>query len=604
MRGVGDLDERSCADRRTSIAPVAARVLASIVALALVGCGGSSDTADKRATHAYLQAAYSYEQMAMTNIPAVHTAAIRFANKLGSECPGVMAGTEDMQGSSRSFARQVGESRREEEQSGELEEEIGLAEREALERPDRQALSTFANAVRQLHWSNPELTRQILSEVAELQTQAEQPIPDVCADIKAWVSSGYKTLPHTTKKFRVKRDEEAKQSQQTVPTRSTASLLSSYEGPSEKRLISETQALRKQARNDRRALTSVYERLLRRLGLQRRGNASPEGPPADSLVIGHGITAAGERFLARLEPKEPRSSSNGSGCLLPLSITGSGAGSLGTCMSRSPRRSPSRSSEPSVDCASARLTVTVNTLPAARSVRLSLSNGQQITSRVLFVPASRGGPAGYYYQVVRGPSPIPVSLTELDVHGVTLQTITLPHIVECTKNPIKYLPGGVQTLVHEKVPNGPPFSITGERYRFLGRVYFELKIHVEEPTGSSGAVSLAFGHRPSMLDWRTETGCHPHPYAILYSLLTAPGDTVFIGTPGKLTEMQRVAIPAIFNAGGVLVYSTSIVPSSELVIRTKSGKTIRTEKIGSIASEAEETCRGEEEGAARGRPNR
>ena len=244
------------------------------------------------------------------------------------------------------------------------------------------------------------------------------------------------------------------------------------------------------------------------------------------------------------------------------------------------------------------MTVTINTLPAARSVRLGLSNGQQITSRVLFVPARQGGPAGYYYQVVRGPSPIPVSLTELDAHGRTLRTVTLPHIVECTENPIKYLPSGVQTLVHDKVPNGPGFSITGERYRFLGSVYFELKVHVEETTGSGSGSAHSFGvlgRRPSVLDWQIETGCHPHPYVILYSVLKAPGDTVFVRTSGKLTAMRRVAIPAIFNAGGALVYTTSIAPSSELVIHTPNGKTALTEKLGSLASEAAETCHGEAE---------
>jgi hypothetical protein len=338
-------------------------------------------------------------------------------------------------------------------------------------------------------------------------------------------------------------------------------------------------------------------------------------------VIDRGITAAGETFVARLEPKEPRSSSNGSGCLLPISINTSGNG-ISTCMYRSPSRSTSYSpgpsssdfSDPSVDCASARLTVTINTLPAARSVRLGLSNGQQITSRVLLVSARQGGPAGYYYQVVRGPSPIPVSLTELDAHGRTLRTVTLPHIVECTENPIKYLPGGVKTLVRDRVPNGPEFSITGERYRFLGSVYFELKIHVEETSRSrSGGAHIfgVLGRRPGVLDWRIETGCHPHPYVILYSVLKAPGDMVFVRASGKLTAMRRVAIPAIFHAGGSLVYTTSIAPSSELVIRTPNGQTaakapgttaktpgttILTEKLGSLASEAAQTCHGESVG--------
>jgi hypothetical protein len=417
--------------------------------------------------------------------------------------------------------------------------------------------------------------------------------------MKAWVSSGYKTLSSATKEFRAKRKEEAKQSQQTIHTQSIASLLVRYEGPSEKRLISKTQELRKQTRKALQEIAGVYQHLSRRLGLERHRDEAHEGPPAGSVVIDRGTTAAGETFVARLEPKEPRSGSNGSGCLLPLSIKTSGNGQ-NTCMFRSPGPSSSGSSEPSVDCTSARLTVTINTLPAARSVRLGLSNGHQITSRVLFVSARQGGPAGYYYQVVRGPSPIPVSLTELDAHGRTLLTVTLPHIVECTENPIKYLPGGVQTLVHDKVPNGPPFSITGERYRFLGRVYFELKVHVEEASesGSAGAHSFGvLGRRPSVLDWQIETGCHPHPYVILYSVLKAPSDTVFVRTSGKLTAMRRVAIAAIFNAGGALVYSTSIAPSSELVIRTPNGKTALTEKLGSLASEAAATCHGEAEGS-------
>jgi hypothetical protein len=50
------------------------------------------------------------------------------------------------------------------------------------------------------------------------------------------------------------------------------------------------------------------------------------------------------------------------------------------------------------------------------------------------------------------------------------------------------------------------------------------------------------------------------------------------------------------SSGGVLVYTTSIAPSSELVIRTPAGKTVLNEKLGSLASGAAETCHGESEG--------
>jgi hypothetical protein len=41
---------------------------------------------------------------------------------------------------------------------------------------------------------------------------------------------------------------------------------------------------------------------------------------------------------------------------------------------------------------------------------------------------------------MRGPSPIPVSLTELDAQGATMAVLKLLAVVECTKHPIKYFP--------------------------------------------------------------------------------------------------------------------------------------------------------------------
>jgi hypothetical protein len=64
-----------------------------------------------------------------------------------------------------------------------------------------------------------------------------------------------------------------------------------------------------------------------------------------------------------------------------------------------------------------------------QSARLRLSDGRQITSSVAIVPAQLGGPTGFYYQVVRGPSPIPVSLAELDVNGRVLRMVKLNRFV-------------------------------------------------------------------------------------------------------------------------------------------------------------------------------
>jgi len=114
---------------------------------------------------------------------------------------------------------------------------------------------------------------------------------------------------------------------------------------------------------------------------------------------------------------------------------------------------------------------------------------------VAFVPARLGGPTGFYYQVVRGPSPIPVSLTELDAHGKPLRVFKLHRFVGCTKHLLKFLPGGIRTLVRDRVPQGPTFSIVGEAYRFFGHIHFALQVDAE---GQGGHGESASGRRPRL----------------------------------------------------------------------------------------------------------
>lgn len=577
---------------------VGVAVLAGVLAL-VAFTGGSGGSADRAITHAYLQAAYAYERAMAANAVAGQAAVQRFASRLGRECGGVMARApkDEESGSSIFSARRLGESRLHDEQRSDLEEELGTAVRMTFAGPSRQAADKYAATVDSLRWSDARLTRAVHEYAARLRETLDRPVPPVCANMKAWVASGYKTLPASTKALSQREARQASASRPRTPVASVSSALTRYEGPREKALVAQSRELANRQDSENKSGERIYERLVKTLGLtvhERRQESAEAGGPG-SVVIARASTAAGEAFVARLGPKEHGSRTNGSGCGLPLSIKGPGMGGFSTCMSRS-----GASREPSVDCASARLTVTTNTLPATRSVRLRLSDGSQITSPVLFVPAHLGGPAGFYYQVVRGPSPIPVSLTELDTNHKAIRTTILPRIVECTSNPVKYLPGGIRTLVRDRVPDGPAFSIIGERYRFLGKVYFELKANVEETSepGSAaiGGSSVTFGaNKPSMLDWQTETGCDPHPYVILYSLLSAPADTVLLGTKGKLSAAHRVTIPTSLHAGGILIYAALPAGPSELVIRSPNGKTLSTEKLDQLTTETTETCQGEKE---------
>jgi hypothetical protein len=276
--------------------------------------------------------------------------------------------------------------------------------------------------------------------------------------------------------------------------------------------------------------------------------------------------------------------------------------------------------EPAVDCSSGLLIVEVSLLPATHSVRLLLSNQRTLTTPAIRVPTSRGGPAGLYYQALRGPSPIPVSLSELDAQGTTLTALKLPAVVECTKHPIKYARGGIVRLVHESPPQIPAFTIHAERYRDLGTAYFKLKADVSEQrlfsTGGirgslfgsesesePGPAQAGLGHafRVGGLDEgskfapHTSDGCEPEPYAIVYGLLKAPRDTVLAQVAGKLLPLRKVTIPARLHAGGVLAYGAFSPLPSELLVRNPAGKIIASEDRSSAAQADTETCEGEAE---------
>jgi hypothetical protein len=245
-------------------------------------------------------------------------------------------------------------------------------------------------------------------------------------------------------------------------------------------------------------------------------------------------------------------------------------------------------------------------LPATRSVRLLLSDGRTITSPAIRVPTRLGGPAGLYYQAVRGPSPIPTTLTELDAAGHTLVVLNLPAVVECFKKVRRYLPGGVVHLVQQGLPQGPTFVILAERYRELGHVHFELKLNDsrEAVLGSDSGGGRIVEKVEEGLDGpgktvfapRASTSCEPQPSALVYGLLKDPGDTVLAQVSGGLVSLQKLAIPAHLHAGGVLAYGLFSSMPTSLLIRDAHGKTIATKNLGEAAKSDTETCEGESEG--------
>jgi hypothetical protein len=549
--------------------------------------GPGSTPGDVAASRAYLQALRTSLQTAVATRPASTAAANALVSTIGSECPQVLKGAPAPNETGLRSATGSLEASRQSRQRRRLEGELFAAVVVAWHTPERQALQTFAHALSGLQWSDQALTEAVRVQATESEEIATMAVPAVCADARAWVASGYSTLSAGTKAL-IKQAAARRRARKGLPPVIPLLFIAASD---EKTLVAQVKKLELAQFS---ALLSLYRgpyrQLERELGLPVPKDLLAEPlrrprPPKGSVVIARGRTAAGERYVARLERARGHTSR---ACRLSLSISRptrkkelfeSGDS---VCLERSPLRPQS-----SVDCDAGRLTITANTLPQTRRVRLRLSNGRQIDTPVLFVPKRLGGPAGYYYQVVRGPSPIPVSLTELNAQGRAVRTVRLARVVECTKNPLKYLPGGRRTLVHETAPGGPTFSIVGERYRFLGKVYFEVKLSIEAVSTSEGEFigggstsTVTFGVGPRAFEPRVETGCRPQPYTVVYGLLKARGDTVLVGTPpAALTTLRRVTIPAYLHAGGVLVYAALPGAPARLLVRRPDGRVVQDEKL-------------------------
>ena len=608
-------------------------VLAWSFLLVLVAPSGASASArvtplDRGATRVLLEAKYVYEQALVSSAPASQTAEERLANSLGGECPGVLAnapyGTMKtlFESPLRSRSpRQIGEANRERRQLEDLQGEFSIALGLPLIESDRQAARAYARAVRSLRWSNNALTVLQRTSAAELEWELRSAPPNVCADTTAWVASDYNTLSPATKVLIDEREavispvfDVLRELLANFPSASDPLL--AYEGPREKALAQKIEVLERAMKSAHKGLAAGLERTLgvAQSEIQAEAEEAPAGPAKGSVEIGHGTTVAGGDYTVWLEPK-PGSSPQAPRCRLsmevleteaesnstkPSEIDGTGVNEV--CLSRSNPRTPS------VQCRNAGLlTIEAQTLPRARTVRLNLSDGRQISSRVAIIPANLGGPAGFYYQVVRGPSPTPVTLTELDAHGNVLRTVRLPRTARCARQSLKLLPGGNRTIAHGSLPQGPSFSIIGERYSFISKTHFDLRVEVAagaEADGLiSGASSIVVGRhlkpKPSPpFALKIGTGCRPHEYAILYGVLKARTDTVLVRSSGSLRPLRHVRIPASLHAHGVLVYIALPAMPSELLVRTPNGKAVFTEKLADRARNAKETCEGEAEGSS------
>ena len=164
--------------------------------------------------------------------------------------------------------------------SGKQSEELGwetlLAAGLAFLGPDRQALHHFVQAVRPLRWSNRKLARLVHDLDAE-SALAEVPLPNLCGDWKAWVTSGYRTLSSGTTSFvHVTRllVAESGESNESVEGR-ILRLLARYESAAEKRVARDIKRLEGLEEKYSESNLAAELKVFQAVGLTTTGQSAP-----------------------------------------------------------------------------------------------------------------------------------------------------------------------------------------------------------------------------------------------------------------------------------------------------------------------------------------
>lgn len=416
------------------------------------------------------------------------------------------------------------------------------------------------------------------------------PVPAVCADMRSWVASGYKTLSAGSKAYQ-SRQESLFASSSPPLKASSEELLKPYEGPSERAILRHREALPTVEILELGGLATT--KLHRQLGIEEPSGLSNI---TKSKVFAHGRTHTGAGYKVEADK------GYGPNCphIISFSVTlpskdGTVTSSSGSSLRCLSGKTPAP--RPQVMCSEGFLQIESSTLVQTRRVRLELSNGRAIVSPVTPVPSKYGGPAGVYFQMLRGPSPYPVSLSELDARGDVTRTVALRSVRDCRVTAAK---PAFRRIVKGNAPNGEPFFIVGFSDNEPGHHTFSLEAEGPAfPTSSSATASL---EAPSSAQARyfplqIAVGCEPHPFALVYGQLKTPGATVLVATATTpLTPLTQVEIPTALHTTGMLAYSLLDALPTELVVTSASGATLLKVDLTARAKSETEYCEGYVEG--------
>jgi hypothetical protein len=155
--------------------------LASLFAIAPTSAAASST--DAAATQSYIEANYALVRAAAGNIHSSEAGLAGVLAQVRRECPDAAAGSPQ------------------DHDSEQLSDEVVGAIVVAGVHPNLAAIASFVGKTGRLRWSSRGLTSTVKAYVGKVKALAALTPPDLCGDVKAWVASGYQTLPASSVRF-------------------------------------------------------------------------------------------------------------------------------------------------------------------------------------------------------------------------------------------------------------------------------------------------------------------------------------------------------------------------------------------------------------------
>lgn len=162
---------------------LAALLLGSLPASAHAASAHAASGQDMASTHRALLATYRNLQAVVSTWPAVEASARRLDREFRAACPDAGVGSPQDEPEQRLAYEAAGAL-----WAASYHADAGIARRAIGE-------------VRGLRWSNPALTRRLRRYVRGLREMIALRVPDLCADIRSWTASGYRTIPAGTLRY-------------------------------------------------------------------------------------------------------------------------------------------------------------------------------------------------------------------------------------------------------------------------------------------------------------------------------------------------------------------------------------------------------------------